>query len=210
MKDMSKLFYIGLIIILVSCQKDKVINFDFRITVKDYYTNQPVEGRIVIMKYCDGANFVGGSGPCDSVSFDVTDTSGVVEFSGNYERGNGHGHVFDIIGGEVYQTYIDHRFWSWEEERVIELKPLVSAETCITSTLAIDSLTIQNVDIIGFSAYNFRFKLGDTVKTYIPTIPDHSNSISIQAFNNDTLIKWDRLSFTPSYQGLNKLEYEVK
>lgn len=206
---MNKYYYLGLLMILLACHKDRNVNFDYHITVEDYYTKQALTGATVIMKYCDGASFVSGRAPCDSVDYSITDAKGAVDFSGKYERGFGRGHEFLVIGAEGYPTTTDYRFAAGEEQYVIPLKPLVYTEAVFSSALQIDSLVIT-LSTGGYRSLHFKFNFKDSLSTTLTTIPDQHNSIGVMAFRNDTVIKYDRFYFTPTYQDSNKVEYEIK
>jgi hypothetical protein len=211
MKYIKTYFILGIYMIVIACQKESTIHKIYHITVEDYFSNQPLEGRIVIMKYCNSASFVSGRAPCDSIEYAITDTRGSVAFSATYERGFGRGHEFVVIGGEGYPTTTDFRFYNNNEKLVKQLKPIVLTETLITSTLDIDSLYI-GIDAGGylpFTPLHFRFAKEDSIKTSLTTIPDQHNNISVMAYRNDTLIKWDRLSFTPVFQGPNKFKHVI-
>jgi len=209
MKDMKIIFLITILLFVLACKKDSNVNFAYEVTVEDYYSEQPLEGRTVILKKCEGGSFVSGTPPCDSINFEVTDEQGIVNFNGTYQRGFGNGHEFQVLGGSGYLTTVDIRNWDKSANTAIRLKPYVGVETQISSSSEIDSLSIW-ISPGGYRTIYVSFNVIDSLITDLPMIPGEENQMGITAYNNDTFIWQETLYFTPVYGSENKLIYKFK
>lgn len=190
----------------IACQKNEIIEFEYDITLEDYYSKQPLNDVMVVLKYCESAGFVSGRSPCDSVDYDVTSVNGAVEFSGEYERSYGRGHEFFVIGNDGYPKTLDIRIVRFEP-KVVSLKPFVQTEFIFTSSKDIDSLFIW-ISASGYQTVWKNTHTNDSLKINIPTIPDEENQIGFRAYYNNSYKGSKTLYFTPTFNGNNALNHD--
>ena len=206
---MKNIILITIPLLVLACNEDPKLNFAYEVKVEDHYSEQPLEGRTVILKKCEGGGLVSGTPPCDSINFEITDIEGIVNFNGRFKRGFGNGHEFLVLGGKEYPTTTNIRNWGQSENTIIQLKPLVDTKSQISSSNEIDSLSIW-ISAGGYRPIYLFFNVNDSLVTDLTMIPDQENQIGIAAYNNDTFVGRETLYFTPVYKGENKLVYKFK
>lgn len=182
MRKLLQFFII--VIIAVSCKKDKATNYSATIEVQDYYTEQPISGQTVIMEFCTTGLMWGHS--CDSVMAKVTNDNGRATFHDSYEVEFGKGYEFYTLKQNGFMRSDDFRVMD-EETQIIKIKPLVPLFLTIIPTYSFDSIQVYLGVYSKGDSDNRTFYTNDTLSMTLLATPEEENSLLIYGFKNGKL-----------------------
>ncbi len=204
-----KYIKIVFILIIISACGKKIIDFDINVKLEDYYTQQPLEGHVVVFGYCNGAGLVSGRPPCDSIDFKTTNKKGMARYTGTYPFKYGRGHEFFTLKKNGYPRTTNRRPESSNSTNIMRIKPIMATELHLTSVIPIDSVALivyvagYRMDTAVFSSFQ------DSLTINIPNIPDEMNGLIIERYQSNTYIGSINFDYTPTYTGNNILHFEI-
>lgn len=170
------------LLLLISCNKDKEVDYSVVIEVQDFYSNQPVPSQTVVMESCITGLMWGHS--CDSIQSKVTNQNGRASFSETYKVEFGRGYEFYVKRGNGYMTSLTADPEN-DSKHIITIKPLTKLYLTIDPTQAFDSLKVfmgisyANSDEINLYPNN--------LSAYILATPDEENYLHVYAYKNGLL-----------------------
>ena len=209
MKEKIKILALVLTLSMIGCKKREV-NFNYSITVKDFYTNDVIEGQKVVLELCT-ENIWGGKPiySCDLIDEKFTNDFGQVSFTGSFRRRKRNGHEVYSDSGNGYFWTMGRAIWPDSSNVVLHAKPFVIVQLAVTSSVSIDSLAIF---VSVFQLHDrphledFGIAANDSTTSTFLAVPEEEHVAEIRAYENESLV-WTEVSiFFPSYDQNNLLE----